>query len=90
MCLGALYYCSPDEVVFLTTREAYEPHYVDDRRYFELDSFYDEFTQGHTERRLTMRHEPREAALDVYRHWQTRNGGRRHVAENPANARGES
>ncbi|MGV9538994.1 hypothetical protein ACWDR9_35770, partial [Streptosporangium sandarakinum] len=29
---AALYYCSPDEVVFLTTRDAYEPHYVDDRK----------------------------------------------------------
>ncbi|MFF6946969.1 nucleoside deaminase, partial [Streptomyces lavendulae] len=26
MCLGALYYCSPDEVVFLATRDAYECH----------------------------------------------------------------
>lgn len=84
MCLGALYYCSPDEVVFLTTREAYEPHYVDDRKYFELDSFYDEFTKGHAERRLPMRHEPREAALEVYRRWQQRNGGRRHIAGTPA------
>ncbi len=25
MCLGSLYYCSPDEVVFLTTRDSYEP-----------------------------------------------------------------
>jgi tRNA(Arg) A34 adenosine deaminase TadA len=32
LCLGALHYCSPDEVVFLTTRDAYEPHYVDDRK----------------------------------------------------------
>src|ERR1700761_4697970 len=29
MCLGALYYCSPDEVVFLTARDAYAPYYVD-------------------------------------------------------------
>ena len=84
MCLGALYYCSPDEVVFLTTREAYEPHYVDNRKHFELDTFYDEFTKTPAERRLPMRHEPREAALDVYRHWQQRNGGRRHVASAPA------
>ena len=46
MCLGALYYCSPDEVVFLTTRDAYEPHYVDDRKYFELDTFYQEFAKS--------------------------------------------
>ena len=83
MCLGALYYCSPDEVVFLTTRDAYEPHYVDDRKYFELSTFYDEFAKDHTERRLPMRHEPREAAVDVYREWQQRNGGERRVAGAP-------
>ena len=29
----------PDEVVFLTTRDTYEPHNVDDRKYFELNNF---------------------------------------------------
>lgn len=35
MCLGSLYYCSPDEVVFLTARDGYEPYYVDDRKYLQ-------------------------------------------------------
>ena len=83
MCLGALYYCSPDEVVFLTTRDAYEPHYVDDRKYFELDTFYQEFAKSAEERRLPMRYEPREDAVDVYRLWQDRNGGDRRVADAP-------
>ncbi|WP_020500454.1 nucleoside deaminase [Sciscionella marina] len=83
MCLGALYYCSPDEVVFLTTRAAYEPHYVDDRKYFELGTFYDEFAKDYTERRLPMRYAPRESAVEVYRRWQQRNGGERHVADAP-------
>ncbi|MEU0847237.1 MULTISPECIES: nucleoside deaminase [Streptomyces] len=83
MCLGALYYCSPDEVVFLTTRDAYEPHYVDDRKYFELDTFYDEFAKNWDERRLPMRYEPRESAVEVYRLWQDRNGGERRVAGAP-------
>ncbi|MET3722059.1 tRNA(Arg) A34 adenosine deaminase TadA [Arthrobacter sp. UYEF21] len=26
MCLGSLYYCSPEKVVFLTQRVDYEPH----------------------------------------------------------------
>ena len=43
MCLGALYYCSPDQVIFLTSRETYEQYYVDDRKYFELATFYAEF-----------------------------------------------
>ena len=79
MCLGALYYCSPAEVVFLTTRESYAPHYVDDREYFELDTFYDEFAKPWQERRLPMRFDERDAAVDVYRRWQERNGGQRHV-----------
>lgn len=74
MCLGALYYCSPDEVVFLTTREAYEPYYVDDRKYFELNTFYDEFAKPWEQRRLPMRHDSRDDAVDVYRLWEQRNG----------------
>jgi guanine deaminase len=81
MCLGSLYYCSPDEVIFLTSRDAYEPHYVDDRKYFELATFYDEFAKDWRDRRLPMRHEPRPeiraAAVDVYKFWQERNGGER-------------
>lgn len=87
MCLGSLYYCSPDEVVFLTTRDAYEPHYVDDRKYFELNTFYDEFAKPWNERRLPTRHEPRDSAVDVYKLWQERNGGDRRVAGAPTTTR---
>ncbi|MFI8942659.1 nucleoside deaminase [Streptomyces syringium] len=83
MCLGSLYYCSPDEVVFLTTRDAYEPRYVDDRKYFELDTFYGEFAKDYTERRMPMRHEAHDAAVEVYKFWQERNGGERRVAGAP-------
>lgn len=83
MCLGALYYCSPDEVVFLTTREGYEPYYVDDRKYFELNNFYDEFAKPWDQRRLPMRYEPRDDAIDVYRRWRDRNGGDRRAAGAP-------
>ncbi|MEB3979809.1 nucleoside deaminase [Mycobacterium sp. 663a-19] len=75
MCLGSLYYCSPKQVVFLTTRESYEPYYLDDRKYFEVSSFYDEFAKSWDRRRLPMRYEPRDAAVDVYRLWNERNGG---------------
>jgi guanine deaminase len=74
MCLGALYYCSPDEVVFLTTRDEYGSYYVDDRKYFELATFYEQFAKPWDQRRLPMRHEPRQAALNVYRAWWERNG----------------
>jgi tRNA(Arg) A34 adenosine deaminase TadA len=42
MCLAAMYYCSPDRVVFVTSREDYSRYYVDDRKYFTLSNFYDE------------------------------------------------
>jgi guanine deaminase len=75
---------TPDEVVFVATRDAYAPHYVDDRKYFELSTFYDEFAKPWQERRLPMRHEPREGAVDVYRLWQDHNGGDRRVPGAPA------
>jgi guanine deaminase len=84
MCLGALYYCSPDEVVFLTSRDSYEPYYVDDRKYFELATFYDEFAKPWDRRRLPMRYQPRDEALAVYRLWRERNGGESRVADAPA------
>ncbi|RWA20251.1 hypothetical protein MELE44368_18815 [Mycolicibacterium elephantis DSM 44368] len=31
-----------------------EPYYVDDRKYFELSTFYDEFGKDWTQRRLPM------------------------------------
>jgi guanine deaminase len=74
MCLGSLYYCSPDEVVFLTQRDQYERYYVDDRKYFELSTFYDEFSKDWKQRRLPMRYDRRDAAIDVYRLWRERNG----------------
>ncbi|WP_372511512.1 nucleoside deaminase [Mycobacterium gordonae] len=88
MCLGSLYYCSPDEVVFLTSRDAYEPYYVDDRKYFELATFYAEFAKDWQARRLPMREESRPdirtAAVDVYRSWRERNGGQRQATVVPA------
>ncbi|KUI12686.1 cytidine deaminase [Mycolicibacterium acapulense] len=77
MCLGSLYYCSPDEVVFLTTRDDYARYYVDDRKYFELNTFYDEFAKNWDERRLPMRYQPEDAAIDVYRLWMQRNAPER-------------
>lgn len=83
MCLGALYYCSPDQVVFLTTREAYERYYVDDRRYFELDTFYAEFAKPWQSRRLPMRYEHNEDAVEVYRFWQQLNGDEPQMSDAP-------
>jgi tRNA(Arg) A34 adenosine deaminase TadA len=74
MCLAAMYYCSPERVVFITTREEYSPYYRDDRKYFTLANFYEEFGKPWDTRRLPMAHEPRPDAIAVYRRWRERNG----------------
>ena len=84
MCLGSLYYCSPKEVVFLVTRDSYEQYYCDDRKYFEVSSFYEEFGKSWDRRRLPMRLDPRQAAVDVYRFWNERNGGQRQSTAVPS------
>jgi guanine deaminase len=77
MCLGSLYYCSPKDVIFLVTRESYEQYYLDDRKYFEVSTFYEEFTKTWDQRSLPMRFQPEDAAVDVFRFWNERNGGQR-------------
>ena len=73
MCLGALYYCSPDRVIFITTRDEYAQYYKDDKKYFELETFYDEFSKPWQERRLPMDHQPDEEGLKVYERWRQLN-----------------
>ena len=74
MCLAAMYYCSPDRVVFVTTREDYAPFYADDRKYFTLANFYGEIGKPWAERSMPMVHEPDPGAVGVYRRWKERNG----------------
>jgi guanine deaminase len=73
MCLGALYYCSPDRVVFLTTRDEDCRYYKEDRKYFELENFYDEFSKPGQERQLPMEHRPDEEGVEGYRRWREPN-----------------
>ena len=73
MCLGALYYCSPDRVIFITTRDEYAQYYKDDKKYFELETFYEEFSKSWQERRLPMDHQPDEEGLKVYERWRQLN-----------------
>ncbi|WP_158785172.1 nucleoside deaminase [Pantoea sp. BAV 3049] len=73
MCLGSLYYCSPKQVIYITTREEYVPFYRDDRQYFELENFYQEFAKPIPQRRLPMKHQPDADALEVYKRWNTLN-----------------
>ncbi|HBL45525.1 MAG TPA: tRNA-specific adenosine deaminase, partial [Planctomycetaceae bacterium] len=70
MCLAAMYYCSPEKVVFITTRDDYSKFYVDDRRYFTLQSFYDEIGKPWQERSMPMVYEGRAAGIEVYKRWQ--------------------
>jgi tRNA(Arg) A34 adenosine deaminase TadA len=74
MCLAAMYYCSPDRVTFITTREDYSKFYVDDRKYFTLSSFYGEIAKPWQERSMPMIHEPDPDAIEVYRRWKQKNG----------------
>ncbi len=73
MCLAAMYYCSPDKVTFITTREDYSEHYIDDRKYFTLDNFYEEVAKPWQERKLPMFHQPDERGIEVYRLWKSLN-----------------
>ncbi|MFD1514539.1 hypothetical protein [Halomarina rubra] len=70
-CLGALYYCSPDNVFFLTQREEYEKFYTDSRKYFEFGEFYDEYAKEWDERDLPLVYEQRDEGIEIYERWQT-------------------
>jgi guanine deaminase len=74
MCLAAMYYCSPDRVVFITTRDDYSRYYVDDRKYFTLSNFYDHIGTPWQQRAMPMVHEPNARAIEVYRRWKALNG----------------
>ncbi len=74
MCLAAMYYCSPDRVVFITLREDYSAYYADDRKYFTLANFYGEICKPWQERSMPMVYQPEPGAIDVYRRWKEKDG----------------
>jgi len=74
MCLGALYYCSPDHVYFLTQREDYGQYYTDSRKYFEFGEFYAEFGKDWDERNLPLVYEENDEGIGVYERWSELNG----------------
>ena len=73
MCLGALYYASPDRVAYIVTREEEGRYYRDDQKYFEFENFYAEFAKRPQERRLPLEHVPTNGGVEVYRRWQQLN-----------------
>lgn len=76
MCLGALYYCAPDEVVFLATREAYTPYMAGSHeKYFDTNTFYSEFAKPFDQRHLPMRYQPHDDAIEVYKLFGERSSG---------------
>lgn len=76
MCLGALYHCAPDEVVFMVTREATSPYMAGGNdKYIEPSSFYDEYAKPWDQRRLPMRLESRDEAVEVYKLFRDRKDG---------------
>lgn len=73
MCLAAMYYCSPDKVTFITTREDYSHYYIDDRKYFALQDFYEEIAKPWQERKLPMKYHPDPSGVEVYKLWKELN-----------------
>ena len=73
MCLAAMYYCSPDRVTFITTRDDYATYYVDDRKYFTLKTFYEEVGKPWDKRNLPMEHHSNPEGIEVYKLWQSLN-----------------
>ena len=55
MCLGALYYAAPEQVVCAATREQEGEHYEDGNRYMSLGTFYAEYAKPPAERSLPVR-----------------------------------
>lgn len=73
MCLAAMYYCSPDKVIFITTRDEYAQYYVDDRKYFTLQNFYQEIAKPWEKRNMPMEYHPDPEGIAVYKKWKKNN-----------------
>lgn len=73
MCLAAMYYCSPDKVIFITTREDYSRYYIDDRKYFTLQTFYEEIAKPWQQRKMPMIYHPDKRGIEVYQLWKELN-----------------
>jgi tRNA(Arg) A34 adenosine deaminase TadA len=69
MCLGALYYAQPDEVVYAATREQEGEHYEDGNRYMSLATFYDEFAKSPADRALPSRQGDVDDPAEPFRAW---------------------
>ncbi len=75
MCLAAMYYCSPDKVIFITSRDDYSKYYTDNRKYFTFESFYGEFNKPWQERKMPMEYHPDAESIKVYARWKEKSRG---------------
>lgn len=67
MCMSAMAYCGPDEIVFCTTREEYSKYYRDDRRHVRMETFNEALQI--LNQTVPMRYVAHPGALDVYKEW---------------------
>ncbi|MCB8889077.1 nucleoside deaminase [Vreelandella malpeensis] len=75
MCLGALYYASPEQVYFAATREQEGEHYEDGGRYMTLATFYEEFAKPIAQQNLSFTQVDVEDPTAPFRLWTHRYGG---------------
>jgi guanine deaminase len=73
MCCGAMYYCSPRSVFFVTTRKEYSQFYTDSRKYFEFNDFYNELSKPWQEKKMPMIQVSHPRGTEPYRVWQQLN-----------------
>jgi len=69
MCLAAMYYTSPDKVVFLTTREGFARYYHEQHKYIQFNNFYKEIDKPYHQRSMPMIHLPHPQAVGVFETW---------------------
>ena len=75
MCLGALYYAAPEQVLYAATREQEGEHYEDGGRYMTLATFYDEVAAPVDQQRLPLTQVDVEDPTEPFRRWTERHGG---------------
>ena len=74
MCLGALYYAAPEQVLYAATREQEGEHYEDGGRYMTLATFYDEVAAPADQQRLPSVQVEVDDPTEPFRRWTARHG----------------
>jgi guanine deaminase len=69
MCLGALYYATPERLVYAASREQEGEYYEDGNRYVSLGTFYDEYAKPIEGRNLPATQAEVEDPVASFRAW---------------------